>query len=121
MISERLLIKTFRAAAAIPRHRIVNLGSANDIVQQSTAAGNLHMGVTTELDVVANERVDVVLAGLTQIVAGAAIARGALVTSDASGRAVTAATTNRVIGQALTDAAAAGDLIVVNLSPSLLP
>ena len=53
--------------------------------------------------------------GVSKVVAAAAIAKGALVASDASGKAVTAATGNRVLGIALEAATANNDIIAVNL------
>lgn len=55
-------------------------------------------------------------AGIAQIVAGAAVSAGALVQSDASGRAITATTGNFIGGRALESAAAAGEIIEVLLS-----
>lgn len=52
---------------------------------------------------------------IARVVAGAAVAALAKVASDASGRAVTAASGNHVLGKALTAAAQAGDVIEVQL------
>jgi hypothetical protein len=48
-----------------------------------------------------------------EVTAGAAVAAGALVMSDATGRAITATATNKIHGQALTAAAAAGEVITI--------
>jgi hypothetical protein len=48
--------------------------------------------------------------------AGAAVVVGALIESDASGRAITRTGTNPVLGRALTAAAQAGDIIEVDRS-----
>jgi hypothetical protein len=65
--------------------------------------------------------VEIVTHGIAWVEAGAAIAVGLPVTSDASGRGVAAApaagTNNRIIGFALEAAVAAGDQIRVLLSP----
>ena len=56
----------------------------------------------------------VVVAGITKVVAGAAVAAGAQVTSDASGRAVTASTTGHAVnGTALSAATGAGELLTL--------
>lgn len=53
--------------------------------------------------------------GITKVVAGAAVAIDARVSSDAAGKAITSATTNSVEGRALTAAAAADEIISVKL------
>jgi hypothetical protein len=50
-------------------------------------------------------------------VASGAIARGALVTTTATGRAATVAAGQRILGQALTPATNAGELFTVKLLP----
>jgi hypothetical protein len=60
------------------------------------------------------------MVGIALVVAGAAITRGALVTSDSQGHAVTAApaagVNNRIVGMAYEAATAAGDIIRVFLA-----
>ncbi len=51
-----------------------------------------------------------------KVIAGAAVAAGARVTPDATGRAVTAVTGNRINGRALMAAGAAGEIISVFIS-----
>ena len=48
-----------------------------------------------------------------EVEAGAAVAVGALVTSDAQGRAVTAASTERILGHAYLAAGAAGEIMTI--------
>lgn len=61
---------------------------------------------------------DIRLEGITKVVAGGAVAIGDRVTSNASGRAITTTTAgNRVLGVALSTAAANGDLIDVFITP----
>lgn len=60
--------------------------------------------------------------GTTKMVAGAAVAAGAVVMSDAQGRAITGTSTNYGQGFALEAASAAGDIITVTLRPlGILP
>jgi hypothetical protein len=61
---------------------------------------------------------DVRVMGIARVTAGAAVAVMAEVSSDTTGRAITAATTSRVAGIALQAAGAAGDLIDVLLVPA---
>jgi Uncharacterized conserved protein (DUF2190) len=56
--------------------------------------------------------------GIAPVTASAAITVGALVRSDADGRASAAATGNQAVGVALQAAAAAGDIINVLLTPA---
>lgn len=63
----------------------------------------------------AGEAVDVMVTGISKVVAGAAVAAGAEVGSDAQGRAIAAATGARAFGIALEAASAAGQLIAVSL------
>ena len=119
-MSNPILMKAFTAGGAISPYRIVRIASA-DTVEQAAAVANMMIGVNTDLAIVANERVEVAVQGIAFVEAGAAIAIGVLVTTDASGRGVTAApaagVNNRHIGIALDAAVAAGDIIRVLLSP----
>lgn len=108
------LIKNFETNAAIVRHRIVAV-TARATVAQASAADQPLIGVADELGADGAGRVDVHLTGVTEIEAGAAIAVGAALTTDAQGRAVTVATGNRQIGIALAPAGSAGEIIPVLL------
>ena len=88
---------------------------------QATAAGSASIGVSDSIAVVSGERVDVQLVGVGEVEAGAAITVGALLMSDAQGRAITAAAAAgvnvRTVGVALEPAVAAGDIIRFQQSP----
>lgn len=119
-MSNLLLAKAFTAGGAINPYRIVRFSAAETVVQAAAATESV-IGVNTDLSVVLNERVEVMTHGVAWVEAGAAIALGAPVASDASGRGVAAApaagVNNRIIGFALDAAVAAGDQIRVLLSP----
>ncbi len=119
-MSNLILAKAFTAGAAIAPYRIVRLASA-DTVEQAAAVANALVGVNTDLTIVANERVEVMVQGIAWVEAGAAITIGSLVTTDSVGRGVAAApaagVNNRHVGIALDAAVAAGDQIRVLLSP----
>jgi hypothetical protein len=110
------IVKNFVAGAAIAALRIVRFGANNTQVLQASAATDFSIGVCHQPGgaSAAGERVDVVVTGICDVEFGAAVARGVLLMPDAQGRAITAtaaAGTNiRVIGVAMTDAAAAGDI-----------
>ncbi len=112
------LAKTADGAIAI--HRIVKPGSAANDVSQAAAATDALTGVAQHA-AADNEVVRVAYAGRVKVEAGAAYSDGALLTSDANGKAVAAApatgTNNRVIGYALEAASADGDLVEIMLYP----
>ena len=93
---------------------------ANGLMAQNTTAGGRIAGVLQNKPNL-NEACTVMLSGVTKIVAGAAVAVGAEIASDAAGRAVTAVAGNHVIGEAETAAANAGELISVRLGLGIQP
>lgn len=119
-MSNPTLLKNMIAGAAINAFTLVKF-SAADTVVTAAAATDAIIGVTNEVSPAINERCDVIVEGIAFVTAGAAVGLGALVTADASGRAVTAApaagTNNRIIGIAFEAAGAAGDVIRVLLTP----
>lgn len=123
-MSNPTLMKNFLAEAAIPAYRLVKLGTADGKVTTAVAATDLIVGPIMDVSPAIGERVDVVMVGIAYIEAGAAITRGSLVTSDSVGRCVTAApaagANNRCIGVAVEAATAAGDIITVQISPSMM-
>lgn len=106
MKTEKILLAvTIAAAAALTRFRFV------DFTGNVASAGERALGVaSTDFD--AGEQASVATHGEILVEAGAAIAVGAEVESDASGRAVTK-TTGVAFGVARDAAAAAGDIIRV--------
>lgn len=117
-----VLTKSLVAEAAVLPYRIVKFGTADGAVIQATAAADAVVAVADNLgQATAGERVDVIVEGIAEVEAGAAITRGALLISDASGRGITAtavAGTNvRTLGIALASAAAAGEIIPVAVRP----
>lgn len=103
MKTEKILLAvTIAAAAALTRFRFV------DFTGNVASAGERPLGVaTTDFDI--GEQASVATHGEILVEAGAAIAVGAEVESDASGRAVTK-TTGVAFGVARDAAAAAGDI-----------
>jgi hypothetical protein len=110
-MSNVLLAKSYLAGAAIDPSRIVVLTAA-DTVGLATTATAASIGITDEITVASGQRVDVIVAGIAWVTAGAAVTLGAPLTADAQGRAVAAAAVgDRIVGFALEAAAAAGDRI----------
>ena len=120
----QVLDKGFEAAEALTEFRFVTLVATEDRrVEQADVAGELVIGVGQETvsaeDVTRGPRItNVRLMGVSVVEAGAAVTKGAEVTTDASGRAITAGVGNRVAGIALDNAAQAGDWIGVFLTPA---
>ena len=121
-MSNQILVRNFRAEAAIAAFTIVKAGSADGQVLAGAAAADRLTGISTDIPVVTGERCDVILAGVADTLYGGVVARGDLVTSDATGRAVTAApavgVNNRIIGVALVSGVA-GDIGQVQISQGM--
>lgn len=115
-----VLLKAFRAEAAVPRRRIVKFGAADDAVVVGAATTDGLIGVSHEIDSALNEPCDIHLLGLPEVEYGGAVTRGDPLTSDGVGRAITAApaagVNARIVGFAMVSGVL-GDIGVVNLSP----
>lgn len=97
------------------QYLIVELGAGDNEVDVCDAQGEIAVGVLQN-DPGAGEAALVRFLGTTKVVAGAAITKGARVTTGAAGKAETAATGDYVLGRALEAAAADGDIIEVLLA-----
>lgn len=88
------LDKCYTADAAIAPYRIAKFGAADGNVAQGAAATDLLIGVVGRVAVAAaGDRVDVSRSGIREVEYGGAVARGDQLTSDANGKAITAAPT----------------------------
>lgn len=89
-------------------------------VDLNTSSGGACIGVLQNKPTAATEA-DVNTAGVSKVVAGAAVTVGDLIMSDASGRAITyvAGAVNACLGQALETAGGAGTIIAVVLKSGL--
>lgn len=86
-----VLTKAFNAGAAVAANRIVKHGADDGAAIQAAAATDKLLGVSTGITASTGERVDVIVVGLADVEYGGNVARGDLLTSDAQGRAITAA------------------------------
>ncbi|HAF00390.1 MAG TPA: DUF2190 domain-containing protein [Methylophilaceae bacterium] len=104
-MSNTTLVRNFKAEAAIAAFTIVKLGTADGQVLPAAAVADKTLGVSTDIAAAINERCDVILSGIADVIYGGAVTRGDLLTTDASGRAVVAApaagVNNRIIGVAV--------------------
>jgi hypothetical protein len=109
------LTENFTAGAAIAPYRICKPGAADGVALQAAAAADLSFGVSDSLGAASGGRVDIHTMGVVEVEFGGVVARGAQVTADADGKAVTAAAGDRTVGIARVTAAA-GDIGLVLLA-----
>lgn len=107
----------YRAGAAITACRAVKRGADADSVIHNAAATTPSLGISEEDQATVGKPVRIAHrpGEMVRWAAGAAIALDALLTSDANGRAVTAAATNQVTAKARQAAAVLDDLILVEI------
>lgn len=110
--------RVFVAEGTIPAYSIVKMGAADFGALQATAVTESFLGVTGEIAAASGERVDVVVDGPAFVLAGGTITRGDYLTSDSSGRAITAAPSagvnNEIIGKAY-QSAVVGDVFEASI------
>jgi hypothetical protein len=110
-------IKTFVASGAIGHRRFVKFTANDGEVALATAATDKIAGVTDfPSGAASGERIDVVMFGPAEVVAGGAITPGALITAGAAGVAVAAAPsagTSVTTGGFSMVGAASGDFVPV--------
>lgn len=106
MPKHALFSLTVQTTAAVPANRLVGFGGT------MTGAGAPVLGVAA-FDAASGTDLAVDVIGVFDLEAGGAIARGALVASDASGLPVQTADTATAFGRALSAAAAPGDPVTV--------
>ena len=118
-----LFPSAIRAGAAITACRILKRGADAAHAIHAAAAADQPVGISEEDQATVDKPVRVAHrpGELVRVEAGAAIALDANLTSDASGRAVTAATGNKCVGVAREAAAAAGDLITCEIRYLVAP
>lgn len=98
-----ILTKNFKAGGTIAKFALVKFDSVEDTVIAATAATDKIIGVAQEAGA-SGGRVDVRLIGLSNVVLGGTVARGAALTAGAAGVAVdlaAAATIKNAVGRAM--------------------
>lgn len=112
------LTKSYTAEGAISANRFVKVGAADYGVLQAAAVADKIIGISTEIDAASGERTDVVHEGIADLKLGGTVARGDLLTSDATGQGVVAAPaagTNNRIGAMAIISGVSGDIIPVKV------
>ncbi len=116
-------IKSKDAEGAITARRIVKHGVADNAVAQASASTDAFAGVSETLDTSDGDPVDITKQGIADVEYGGAVAAGDPLTSDANGKAVTAApgvgVNANIIGHAEI-AGADGDFGLVLLAPGTI-
>ncbi|MFQ5737336.1 MAG: capsid cement protein [Thermodesulfobacteriota bacterium] len=105
-------------AALATAYLIAKFGADDDTLSQATASTEELVGVFQHTTSAAGEEVRVMLTGISRVVLGGTVTRGAYLTADANGKAVAAApgagVNAYVVGQAMASGVA-GDIIPVLL------
>lgn len=112
------LVKTFIAATAIARYRIVALSAGDNQVEVAASAAAPLIGVSQEpQDVAAGERIDVTFSGIVEVEASATLAKGAWITAaaDGTGKAAAAGDSDERIGRLLEAANADGEIVTLEI------
>lgn len=113
------MIINYTADAATVASTIAKFGTADGHVVPAAAATDELIGVFDEVSHASGDRCDVIRAGRTLITYGGAVTRGAWLTANASGQAVTAAPVAganvSVIGRAEVSGVA-GDIVPIVLA-----
>lgn len=121
MSLNKLLTKHFTAQAAVGAYVFVKMGTADHTVIPATDANDAIIGVTADLGADAGDGVDVILAGLGEVVLGGTVTRGDLATAGAAGVGLTATLADdeaiRTAGIFM-ESGVIGDIVPVLLAPA---
>jgi hypothetical protein len=114
------LAKTYNAEANIPPYTIVKFGANDFGVTPGAASTDTLVGVSTNLNVLSGNRVDIYHEDIAYVKLGGTVTRGNFVTSDVNGNGVAAAPgagiNAGVVGIAR-QSGVVGDVIEVLLGP----
>lgn len=113
------LFKTFTAESAVSAYTIVKHGTADTNVVPAAASTDALLGVCGMVAGDLGKRVDIVLDDIAEVIYGGTVTRGDWLTSDANGKAITAApgagVNANVIGRAMVSGVS-GDIGTVLLA-----
>lgn len=118
------LITPFRALGVIGKYLIAAATTDDGEASQAADGDAMLLGTTTDIPTADGAIVDVVRNGLASVTYGGAVARGAPLTADASGRAIAvalpAAAGTYIVGYAEVSGVL-GDIGSVMVAPAFLP
>jgi hypothetical protein len=113
MAYQSIQTMTLIAGAAVARNRFVKLNASAQAILMAAATDDV-AGVSLAAAAAAADPLEVAKPDcIVQVEAGAAVALGAALMSDATGRAITFVATNKRLGVAMQAAAGAGEYIEV--------
>lgn len=111
-----ILEKAMRADGAVAEYTIVKKGTAEDDAAKAVAATDKAFGIAQHA-AADNERVNVMLMGISKVLYGGTVEQGDLLTSNATGAAIATVTaSNRIIGVAMAGGVS-GDIGAVLINP----
>lgn len=113
---EQTSTRTYFTSGAVNQYEFVTLPDSSNRVGRA-GAGARSSGVAIQSATGASQAIGVAYDGRVKVLAGATIAAGATIMSNASGRAVPSTATNTILGVAL-EAAVAGQVITIRLGRS---
>jgi len=103
------LILAYTAAGEIPARVVVKYGANDGEAAVAASASDALLGVSADLARSAGQPVDVIRSGVTPVIYGATITRGAALTANTNGYAIPAKANDQIIGYAEMSGAA-GDI-----------
>lgn len=119
---KRVLTLTRKPTAVTNRTRFVDI-NGNQLTAANTRASGISQDGVDATEVTEGKQITVTVLGIEELEVGAATAPGALLTSDASGRGVTATTGQVVNAIGLEGGSAAGDRVpaLIVVGPVVAP
>lgn len=118
-MQKSILTTAFPAHADVPARTLVAIRNDGSVESASGTNSNI-IGVSTDVATTAQQTCDVVVLGLVDVRAGAALGAGDVLTSDADGKALpTTTNAHRIGGVAFTSAASEDELVTILVTPGV--
>ncbi|TXH50754.1 MAG: DUF2190 family protein [Desulfurellales bacterium] len=117
-MEQSLVCITVEAGQDLSAKQYFFMSVASDGQIDPTGDGALADGVLQNTPDAAGKAATLAISGVSRVKAGAGVTKGDLVASDASGKVVTAATNDQILGKALATASGDGSIIPVLLKLS---
>ena len=105
--------KNFVAGTVVPPRSFLKFGADDNTLVITTAATDEIVGISPSFQVEIGERIDAQAIGFSEVKIGGAVTRGANLTSNASGQAISATTAGNRLGAKALASGVSGDIIPV--------